>query len=189
MLHPSIEVREGGIQGLGLFAIAPIPAGTILWRADPVPPRFHIDEINSWPAEKRARFLRHSTQVDTDWHAGFLEGATDSGDYMNHSCDPTAWFEDPFTIAARRDIAPGEEITFDYAMSEIREDFGLNCGCGSTLCRGRITPHDYRIRPELRERYGRHVLPHVMKAAGLDSCLGQQTVYPPRPFPPRGEDR
>ena len=38
--------------------------------------------------------------------------------YTNHSCDPNVWMQDEVTLAARRDIAIGEELTIDYAMIE-----------------------------------------------------------------------
>ncbi len=136
--------------------------------AEPPPPVYHIREINSWEPERRKLFLRYSIQVGADHHAGHPQGATTPGDYMNHSCDPTAWFDAPFVMSARRELARGDEITFDYAMSEIREDFGLpECRCGTPLCRGRITPTDVRDHPALYERYGRHMLPHVLEAAGI----------------------
>jgi hypothetical protein len=36
--------------------------------------------------------------------------------YLNHSCDPNVWMIDEVTLAARRDIAKGEEVVADYAM-------------------------------------------------------------------------
>jgi hypothetical protein len=55
-----------------------------------------------------------------------------------------------------RDIAPGEEITFDYAMV-LSETAGVpyegfDCRCGSPRCRGRVTDADWR-RPDLQSRY------------------------------------
>lgn len=38
--------------------------------------------------------------------------------FENHSCDPTTWFVDDITMNARRDILPGEEITYDYSTTE-----------------------------------------------------------------------
>ena len=37
--------------------------------------------------------------------------------FQNHSCDPTTWWVDDITLVARRDILPGEEITYDYGTT------------------------------------------------------------------------
>ena len=40
-------------------------------------------------------------------------------------------------MVARRDIEPGEEVTFDYATCESTvEAFRMDCKCGSKECRG-----------------------------------------------------
>src|SRR5262245_17355356 len=43
----------------------------------------------------------------------------------NHSCDPNLWWEGPYDLVARRDIAAGEELTNDYATSAGLEDFRM----------------------------------------------------------------
>jgi len=43
----------------------------------------------------------------------------------NHSCDSNLWMRDPFTLEARRDIAPGEEITVDYALQTALPDWDM----------------------------------------------------------------
>lgn len=42
------------------------------------------------------------------------------------------------------------------------EDFinHFNCHCGSPLCRGLITDHDWQL-PELQKRYQGHFSPHI----------------------------
>jgi len=82
--------------------------------------------------------------------------------FQNHSCDPSTWWEDEITLTARRDIFPGEEITYDYATSEANEDeLGLvSCLCGSDLCRGEIRGDDH-LKRELIERYGLHFQPYL----------------------------
>jgi hypothetical protein len=62
----------------------------------------------------------------------------------NHSCDPNLWWTDPYTLAARRDIAPGDEITNDYATSTGAAGFTMSCRCGTAMCRGIVTGEDWR---------------------------------------------
>ena len=66
------------------------------------------------------------------------------------------------TLVARRNIAVGEELTIDYAMSEGDEAWGppWECLCGSKLCRGRFTGKDWRLHA-LQERYRDHFSPFI----------------------------
>ncbi|MDP8931149.1 MAG: SET domain-containing protein-lysine N-methyltransferase [Actinomycetota bacterium] len=63
---------------------------------------------------------------------------------VNHSCEPNcgirANVSGAHDLVARKPIAPGEEITFDYAMLNYSvEYFPDHCRCGSPNCRDRIT--------------------------------------------------
>ena len=135
MDHAALEVRDVPGYGRGMFATCTIRAGEVLWAEDPEDPRYHAREIAEWPADVQTFFLRWSYQIDDEWFAGPRgpEDLVDS-DYMNHSCDPNAWWVDQSTISARRDIAPGEQVTFDYATSENRPEYGFECRCGATAC-------------------------------------------------------
>jgi hypothetical protein len=55
-------------------------------------------------------------------------------------------------IVAMRNIAAGEEITFDYAMSETSE-YSMLCRCGQSNCRKTVTGNDWCL-PDLQQRYG-----------------------------------
>jgi len=63
---------------------------------------------------------------------------------------------------ARRAVDLGEELTADYAIWELQEDWvsPWSCNCRSHLCRGVITGMDWRL-PELQDRYGNHFLPCI----------------------------
>ena len=62
--------------------------------------------------------------------------------FMNHSCEPnceTSLEGDKVFVYALRDIAPGEELTYDYNLhpgdpSDSPEAYA--CRCGSKNCRG-----------------------------------------------------
>jgi len=82
--------------------------------------------------------------------------------YGNHSCDPTLWHVDGYTLAARRDIDAGEEVTVDYATQTAESAFAMACRCGSRLCRGRVTGDDWR-RADLQDRYGDHWVPALLR--------------------------
>lgn len=67
---------------------------------------------------------------------------------LNHSCEPNCGIKGLFDLVAMRDIEVGEELCWDYAMTEDSnwEVPGGKCLCGTTLCRGTITP--YRDLPQ-----------------------------------------
>lgn len=78
--------------------------------------------------------------------------------WFNHSCDPNSevlskWDHEAKTIrawwVALRDIAIGEEITYDYSFVA---DVAEVCACGTAKCRGLIVDPDEvtNVAPELR---------------------------------------
>jgi uncharacterized protein len=152
-LHADLEVRPSPVHGRGLFARVPIPAGAVVSRlggrlvapaelvrliADPGQP--YVDTI----------------MVSETEHL-VLPPRRDNG-YGNHGCDPNLWWVGPYALAARRDIAAGEEVTNDYATSTGDPAFRMPCACGSPSCRHLVTGDDWRL-PELRERYAGHWIP------------------------------
>ncbi len=72
----------------------------------------------------------------------------------NHSCEPNCGISGLFDIVAMKDINTGEELFWDYAMTENSnwQVPGGKCLCGSSICRGEILP--YRDLPEeFKEKY------------------------------------
>ena len=43
----------------------------------------------------------------------------------NHSCDPNTWMQDEVTITARRNIRTNEELTIDYALFVLDDDWRM----------------------------------------------------------------
>jgi predicted O-methyltransferase YrrM len=71
--------------------------------------------------------------------------------YMNHSCEPNVGIKNQISFVALRDIEPGEELTFDYAMN-VAFAFRFNCSCSAPTCRGIVSGDDWR-KPEIQEKY------------------------------------
>ena len=93
----------------------------------------------------------HSIQVEEDlFEAPLTEN--DPADMVNHSCNPNAGINGQITLVAFRDIEAGEEICFDYAMSDSNPYDEFDCQCGSPLCRGKVRGEDWRL-PILQQRY------------------------------------
>ena len=134
MIHPDIQKYESRIEGTGLRANKFIPKNTKL----------------CWKGESDYRELtREEKQKLENRHLVYREGnkfvlCSDGSEYMNHSCNPnTAWLDDDTTIASC-DIQANEEITCDYAASEIGFWWSSRwkCKCGSKNCREVILGRD-----------------------------------------------
>lgn len=103
----------------------------------------------------------HTVQVEDGLYLTSLPGP-ESADYINHSCDPNLGMSDSITMVAMRDINPGEEVCFDYAMTDSTPIDEFDCACGSHLCRGRVTGNDWQLR-ELRDRYDGYFSPYLQR--------------------------
>lgn len=163
MIHPSVIVKNTGLQGKGIFTTTDIKKGEIIWQMDSDVPRFHIDVVRNMPLSDRDRLLKYVMHISEEWYIGMPDGTfTEPGDFVNHSCNPNTWFVKDVALAARWDIKAGEELTYDYATSET---FGLEmeCQCGSFNCRKIITSDDFINNRDLQKTYGNHVLSHVMR--------------------------
>ncbi|MDQ3855934.1 MAG: SET domain-containing protein-lysine N-methyltransferase [Chloroflexota bacterium] len=156
-LDPRIEVRPSPIEGLGLFATAPIREGkvVIVWGG-----RVLSNEEFAHAAKQAiARGERFSGAAIGE-NLNILQDAADPLRYGNHSCDPNLWMLDDVTECARRVIAQGEELTVDYALSTVDPKWRMECRCGMPLCRGIVTGNDWQL-PELQARYRGHFSPFI----------------------------
>lgn len=59
--------------------------------------------------------------------------------HINHSCDPNIGIKGKIMFYALKDISVGEEITFDYSITDEEIAWKLNCNCGSKKCRKKMT--------------------------------------------------
>lgn len=107
-----------------------------------------------------ARYQSLSIQVEEDLYlVSFNFGPADN---FNHCCDPNVGLEGQITLVAMRDIEAGEEVCFDYAMSDGSPYDEFDCQCGATTCRGHVTGDDWQI-PELWARYAGYFSPYLQR--------------------------
>ena len=159
MLHPLIILTDDHVvAGEGLVATGWIRKGEIVSQLEPNQPMYLVEDILTWPPEKLEPFFVHAYQC-SETHYVSEEGIER---FMNHSCDPNTWWLDDDTLVARRDIAPREELTYDYSTTEIAVDFAMECLCGSPDCRGVITNKDY-LDPAWQKRFGAYLPAHTRK--------------------------
>jgi hypothetical protein len=150
-LRPDVEVRASPIAGRGLFATVDLPAGTGVVR------------------------LSGALVVDADQRVV----APGSSPFANHSCDPNLGWADEHSLATMTDVAAGQELVTDYAMSVVEADWFLRCHCPSYRCRQMVEGSDWRI-PALQQRYDGWWAPHVQRL--VDAARGA------RPAPSPGVD-
>jgi SET domain-containing protein len=169
-LSPQIQTRQTGRYGWGVFAREPIAQGKRLavlgGHILPLAQLFELAPIAQDTAFQISDDLvcTYATAEELCvWENGL------SGDHFNHSCAPNAGWRGHLELVALRDIASDEEITFDYATC-LTADFGdMDCVCGATNCRGRVTGKDWKL-PELQERYRGYFQPYIeAKIRRLDS--------------------
>ncbi len=85
---------------------------------------------------------------------------------LNHSCSPNCGIRGNFDIVAMRDIEEGEELCWDYDMSE-DSDWFLDCQCGNDNCRGKIK--GFRFLPEERRKeYRGYISDWLLEKYGLE---------------------
>ncbi|MBW6472558.1 MAG: SET domain-containing protein [Anaerolineaceae bacterium] len=165
-LNPKIEMRTLPQKGsYGLFALAPIQKDELLamWGGRVV----GYDEYE----QLTPFFKSHGLQIwDHLFQVPLVEG--DPADYFNHSCHPNAGFNSPISLVAMRNITTGEELCFDYAMSEDNHFDEFPCGCGADTCRGQVTGKDWQI-PALQKRYYGYFSPYLQ--ARIEGLIRQNS--------------
>jgi SET domain-containing protein len=134
---PRLKVDSSAVHGRGVYAVEPIPKGARIIE--------YAGQRIAWEA---------TADDESDPHT-FIFGL-ESGEvinpeiggnearWINHCCGPNCEaFEEEgrIFIYAKRDIEPGEELSYDYAL-EIDEPITkksmkeFECSCGSPKCRG-----------------------------------------------------
>jgi len=144
---PKTEVQESPIHGKGLFAKEAIASGEIV-----AVKGGHILTKREWTTFERGLGAA-DIQISEELFIAPVEQERRDGSmiYTNHSCDPNIAIQGQIVFVAMRDIAPGEELTHDWATAD-DQDYEMECKCGSRNCRGIVTGKDW-MKKDLQERY------------------------------------
>ena len=128
-----LVIRSSKIHETGCYTTAPIRQGTRV--IEYTGERITVDEADE----------RYDGCFET-----YLFGLSDGkyvidGDgvaaFINHSCEPNCEVDEidgRIHIIATRDIAVGEELTYDYNLYDGGEDDESPCSCGAKRCRGSL---------------------------------------------------
>lgn len=137
--------------GYGLFAAKRFACGTTVI----------VDEDGDYyqgvmtltEALRRGHDLSHELfQIGDD---AFLLPNGNLDDFVNHSCQPTTGLRlTPlgYRMVALVDIAPGDELTYDYSTYIGETPERLACACDAVACRGMIGPF-HQLPAGLRHHY------------------------------------
>jgi uncharacterized protein len=148
-----IQVRQSGVHGKGVFALQDIPAGARIIE--------YVGEIISWkeaqdrhphdPSDPNHTFYFH---IDEDRVIDAKVGGNSSR-WINHSCDANCESDEEegrVFIKARRNIAAGEELNYDYGLiiderytAKLKAEYP--CWCGAKTCRGTLLAPKRRKKP------------------------------------------
>ncbi|HUR57386.1 MAG TPA: SET domain-containing protein-lysine N-methyltransferase [Opitutaceae bacterium] len=148
---PLAKYRRSSIHGRGVFARRAIPDGTRIIE-------YTGERITKAEARRREaqRLERHRRSGDGSVYVFVLNRRHDLDGrlgrslarFINHSCAPNCRSEvtrGRVWIVARRDIAAGEELTYDYGFP--LGEWRLHpCRCGAARCAGFIVGQANRWR-------------------------------------------
>lgn len=125
MMTVETYVGPSAIEGVGIFAAAPIASGTAIWElSDDLDLLLTREQLARLPELQRTFIERYGYPHMNQPQLTVLE--FDNGRFMNHSAAPNTDFTRPDVGFAIRDIAAGEELTCDY--SEFDPTFTMQPG-------------------------------------------------------------
>jgi uncharacterized protein len=137
-LTPKARLGPSPLGGQGLLAVAPIPRHELvaIW-ANRI-----MTTAQMWALPVELQDF--PVQVWYDMFVGPMAAdEVEPVDYMNHGCAPNCGVRGSVVVVARRDVSPGEELTFDYGTTDT-DRWTLQCQCGAPTCRGRMTGDDWQ---------------------------------------------
>jgi uncharacterized protein len=145
-----VEVRDTNKYGKSLFAKDNIGKNEIIadWSKGHV---YHAKSASELPNNPPDFIKDHAIQFAEDKYIDY-DGI---GRFFAHSCNPNCGFQGRFKVVAMREIKKGDELNFDYEMSE-DSDWRMECICGNENCRKIIGA--FRNMPEeLRKKYNGYI--------------------------------
>src|SRR3954471_1162698 len=155
---PLIEVRNSPVHGRGVFAAKNIPKGTriVEYLGDRVS---HADADARY--EDHDENDNHTFLFIVDKHTVIDAGAGgNDARFINHQCEgncESVIENRRVFIDAARDIAPGDELGYDYEIGREKDDPSnvdeiYACRCGSPKCRGTMLWPAKRPSPRKRKK-------------------------------------
>jgi len=143
--EPLFEIRSSPIAGKGAFAVQPIPAWTRL--IEYTGERVSHEVADARYEDDEASGNTHTVLFTVDDRT-VIDAGVGGNDarFFNHSCGPNCQsriVRKRVYLETIKDIAPGEELTYDYEIPREGEDEETArrkwpCHCGAPNCRGTL---------------------------------------------------
>jgi SET domain-containing protein len=155
---PLVEVRNSPVHGRGVFARKKIPKGTRIIE-------YRGDRVSHAAAD--ARYEDHDENDNhtflfiVDKHTVIDAGVRgNAARFINHQCEgncESVIEHRRVFIDATRDIAPGDELGYDYEIGRDKDDPPnvdeiYACRCGSPRCRGTMLWPAKKATPKRRKK-------------------------------------
>lgn len=149
----SLQIAPSGVHGRGVYTTQLIPEGTRVIE--------YTGQRMSWEDAPNDENDPHTFNFGLD--NGEVINPEIGGNearWINHSCEPNCEAieeDDRIFIYAMRDIEPGEELSYDYAL-ELDEPITkktiqeFKCQCGTSRCRGTMLEVKKRKTRKRRKR-------------------------------------
>ena len=137
-----LMIRSSAIHAAGCYTTTPIRKGA------------RVAEYTGHKLTKREADQRYEESVVT-YLFGLGDGSMvidghSAAMFINHSCEgncETTQDDGRVWVTAIRNIAAGEEITYDYCLYDGDESEEALCNCGTRKCRGTMySPEEVRRR-------------------------------------------
>ncbi|MBM3688209.1 MAG: SET domain-containing protein [Actinobacteria bacterium] len=165
-LTEKAQARPAGDKSWGAFATESISKGET------------VAAFGGWVVtlaqlEQMTLDLQHrSIQINADLCL-VSDEMPEPGDMFNYSCESNCGRAGTQPLVAMRDIAPGGEINFDYALGDLSYCHEFRCLCGVGTCRGVVTGSNGRNQ-ELQAKYDRWISPYLVSR--IAALLQRQPV-------------
>jgi uncharacterized protein len=127
----TLVIRPSRIHSYGCYTTRPIRKGKLI--VEYVGERLTCEQADDLYDDFKTTYL-----FGLDGGKHIIDGFGVAA-FVNHSCKPncgTDQIRGKMWVIARRDIAAGEELTYDYNLYDGEED--APCLCGAKRCRGSL---------------------------------------------------
>lgn len=145
--NSKLKLDQNGDIGRSVWAQENIEEGEIIasFRGHKYSAKKLSDIPNTSPVYARD----HVVQIGEEL---YVHGKNGLAECINHSCSPNCGIKEMQNIVAMRNIEQGEQITWDYEMTEDSDWCMENCQCDSPECRHTIRGYSH-MPSEVRDRY------------------------------------
>jgi SET domain-containing protein len=153
MMIPGLIIRSSSIHAAGCYTTRPIKKGA------------RVCEYDGPRMSKAVADLRYEGRFVTYLFACGGNQVIDgfgTAMFFNHCCDPNCESEQDedgrIFISTLRDIAAGEELTYEYNLHDSEDDDKQDCYCGAANCRTTMfSDFELKRRARIAKRKATHL--------------------------------